>query len=276
MHRVLWNRLNVVLPILLIWFVGCTPQAEIQFEDSNQLFLERTFEKIDLSNTMNELVPPGSSVCVVSMESDKTIDSPIVALVEDNLIEQLITSGYSVLERDDDLVRRIIQESSGENYQYTFFPGRIVVKGQTSSLFGNSWGYGVGGASSASLIEGAFADTVLVVPTNMSSAEYIVAYRILECGLVYRKADKPGIKKREAQVRLHVRIHDAKSGSIVLAKNFEARDEDLIDKESAKWLSNYHYTFFGADHPRYKGQEYGTRNIEGKKANEGTDSKNPQ
>ncbi len=111
-----------------------------------------------------------ASICVVSMETERTSDSPIVSMVEDNILNQLISAGFLVLERDDDIVRRIIQESSDETFQYTFFPGRIVVAGRTAAAYGNRWGYGVGGSVGSTVIEGAGG---LLVPLNNTDTVYL-------------------------------------------------------------------------------------------------------
>jgi len=248
-------------------FAGCAVRTpEIHFDDSHQLFLESTIDDLGVAGAVSQQLPKGATVCVVSIESDKTGDSPLIAVIEDNLVSDLLGAGFTVLERDDDLVKRIIQESAEDNYQYALFPGRVEYASSSVSGYRGYLDSGLAGSAGAAVLQGSTADTVLTVSTNMTKADYVIAYRVLECGLVYRSVEKEDMKTREAQVRLHVRVHDAQTGQVVLATMVESRKEDLVDLEAAPWLSNYHYSFFGADYPNQRGVDERQKTVRGHSA----------
>lgn len=254
------RRFSMFLLILIFMFVanGCAVKApDVNFDDSHQLFLESVIGDLDVVSLVSPVIPKNSNVCVVSMETGSTVDTPLLSLLDDSLIGQLTKEGYTVFERDDDLIRRMISEGSGEEYSYVFFPVGYTIASSSASMASTSGYYSVGSAG-FSEIHSANRDTILTIETNMKAADFIIAYRVLECGMVYRPSNTRGLKKREVQVRLHIRAHNAATGEILLATNLESRRTDQIDAESGKWLSNYHYTFFSRDlpvqqgNPRYK------------------------
>ena len=79
-----------------ISLTACAPLPEvvISFDDSHQMFLDRTLSKLDMKEAVQHAIPAGASVCVVSMETEKTSDNPIVSMIEDNLLNQLISGVF--------------------------------------------------------------------------------------------------------------------------------------------------------------------------------------
>ena len=104
-------------------------------------------------------------------------------------------------------------------------------------------------------IHGVGRDSVLTIDTPMMTADYIVAYRILECGLVRRPGEDRRSRQREARVRLHMRLHEAKTGVIVAAQTVENVQTDSVAVNALKWLSNYHYRFYAPDMPLQYGNQ---------------------
>ncbi len=249
--------------LLLVLAAGCTrPPAVIDFEDSHQAFLEGVVGDLDVAGPVMAAVGPEAVVSVVSMESPRTDDSPLVAMLEDAIVGQLLAAGCTVVERDEDLLQRLVSESTGEGYTCVLFPGNVTVSTADARFAAGPWSYGVGGHAGVTSFRGAREDTFVTFPTNLEAATHIVSYRVLECGLVYRKSGHQGTKKREGRVRLHLRVHDARTGRLVLARNVESQAIDEIDAGSARWLADYHYTLFAPDLPRQQ-VERGYREVGG-------------
>ncbi len=267
-----------LLPLLTC--LGCAagrPPA-VTFENSHQRFLERVIGDLDVTEVVAETVEPGTVVSVVSMESPYTTDTPLVAMLEDAIIGQLLAAGYGVLERDEDLMLRLVGESSGSGYTYISPPGRLTVTSAGAQVAGGPYGYGVAGSAAVTSLRGALRDTFVTYETRLATATCLVSYRVLECGLVYRPGEVEGRKSREAQVRLHVRIHDAASGELLAARSVESRGTDSVDADAAKWLADYHYSFFGPDLPLERGtgsyQEVG--GSQGRQGQTSSSSVNPR
>lgn len=221
--------LLLVVMLVLASLSGCAPRLmriEPLFEDSNQVFLEQTVDSLGIVNSVGTVIPPGSKVCIVSMERSTTGDYPLIAMIEDKVVRLLKKARYVVLERDDDLLRRLISER-GETYRLVWLPTDLPKE---------------------------FVFDTLLVP-----AEYLVCYRVLECGIIYRKGSEEDLMRREGMLRVHVRVQDTQSGEIVLADNLTAMVKDEVDRRIAEDLSDFHYSFFPADTPLVQGASTGMR-----------------
>jgi len=207
-------------PLALLLFIGCAVTRP-NFDQSNQVFIEKTIKAIDIGKTISSILPRGTYVALVSIELDSTIDYQLVAMIEDFMIQSLVHAGFKVLERDADLVKRLIEESHGKNY----------------SLINLDPFYGDSTAN------------VKVFGTNIRSVDYIISYRILECGLVYNKSlTSTSNMRREGLTRLFIRVQK-KDGEIIYANNLDGKHKDEIPIDFVGMLSNYHYTFFPYEYP---------------------------
>ncbi len=243
--------------LAVCFFGGCTRTTiEARFENSNQLFLEKTMASLDLGEKLDQTIPSGKSVSLVSLENDETNDRPVNVLVEDQIIQSLISSGYSVLERDMDTLTRMICEKSGDQFRLMYFPTDVVISSVGGAVGGSysgsySRGYAEGSAS-VTEVSGVGRDSIFVIETQLESADYLISYRILECGIVYRDSEMHR-KKREAMVGLHVRVQETSSGKIVYADDVRGTLEDEIEEDLLYELENYHYSFYSHDLPVVKG-----------------------
>lgn len=221
----------ICIGLVFLLFVGCAT-IQPKFEDSNQLFIERTVDNLDLGNVMKKNIPSGSKVAIVSLEKEITLDKPIIALIEDQLIQSLLSSGFKVLERDQNAVENLMKENTHSNV-YSLL--------QNNSELLKSKGIEV------EISEVDFAP-FNSAKTNMQSADYLINYRILECGIVYRDYDSE-LDKREGLVRLHIRVQKTDNGEIISAQNLDGKKEDKIKKELVTQLADFHYSYFPYDYP---------------------------
>jgi hypothetical protein len=227
-----WLRLVslAVLAAVLATLSGCAVPAKMAlFEDSNQVFLESTVREVDIAGPISEVVPDGSTVCVVSIETAATTDIPVLAMIEDEFVKVLVSAGYTVVERDDDLLKRMASEHVGDGYTLLGFPQPEI-------------------------------------RTGLLPAEYIASYRVLESGLIYRKGSKHDKVAREAMVRLHLRVQNSGSSEILLARTIEGDLEDEIDRSLAGELADFHYTHYSSQYPVQRGPDVTPRQLESKQS----------
>lgn len=209
-------------------FSGCATTYRVlmpELDQSNQVFLERTVKELDIASIAKRVAPTGSTVAIVSMERAETIDSPIIAMIEDGLIEQLNKAGYTVVERDEDLLRRLVEEGSSDNFVLVYPPP-------------------VAGDADCKCRDG-----VIVHDTQLKPADYVIAYRVLEFGVLYREGSRRSLAKREGVLRVHLRIQDSSTGEVKLAERATAMKTDEIDVRLVPGLADFHYSYYSTDSP---------------------------
>jgi hypothetical protein len=216
----------------------------LSVEASNQFFLEQTVDNLNLSGALRSKLPPGSNVALVSMEESITLDAPIVALIEDQLIRSLVANNFHVRERDEHIVRRMVQERLEDSY--------IMISESTSTPY---------------MAESMEKRSDLWPPflrTQLSSADFLISYRILEIGIAFLATDMSaknldrsvGGYKRQGLVRLHIRVQDAKTGEIVFRDNLQGVKEEEVSadmKSALERKGTFRYTFFPYDYPLQSG-----------------------
>lgn len=223
-----------LIALSLMLGVGCAT-LQPTFEQSHQMFLERTMQNLELGKIAAKVLPAGATVALVSLETGPSPDLPVVATLEDQLVSSLVGAGIHVLERDPEGLAHLMRETeSGDRYSllYRNHVGQWPVTAVTTPARKDP-------------------DLRIVMrPTKLDSTEYLVTYRILELGLLY-KDDTEQYQNvvREGRVRLHVRITEADSGRILFANNIDGAFEDRIRKVLLDDLEDYHYSFFSHEMP---------------------------
>jgi len=259
--KVVCNKMLLLLLVGLssaIALNGCGNFVTPKFEDTNQVLLENTVKKIELENAVADVIPAGSKITLVSLETENSDDNPVTVMIEDQLIHSLINSDHIVLERDDDVIRKLIEEQDSSYLCKVYLP--IDIKTVSAGIGGS---YGKAGYLKSEVVTGGVGyshtkgigrDTVIVFDTHLDAADYIISYRVLECGIVYRRIGMYGdMRKREAMVRLHLRVQDTRSGAILYADNIKGILEDEVESKMMDDLEKYHYPFYSNDLPVTKG-----------------------
>jgi hypothetical protein len=207
-------------------FLTCYVRSiQPEFKDSNQLFIEETVKNIQLEKLLKAKVPPGSKLALVSLETPYSLDVPIIATIEDQLIFQMVRRGFNVMERDQHAVFNLIKEKRSD-YFSLIIPSHDPQIAQDDTA------------------------SIKLFRTQLESCDYLVMYRILECGLIYRNnEDDKNLSTREGIVRLHVRIVDTESGRIVVAGNLTGKHSDTINSRLVGKLANFHYSYFPYEYP---------------------------
>lgn len=199
MSKMSFKRMVVFSGFFLAGLGACTTQVlQPRFEQSNQMFLERTIEVMNIGALLSEALPARARLAVTSLELERSPDIPVVATIEDQIVSSLVGAGFTVLERDPEGVLQLIRENE--------------VQGQHSLLFRNNLS-GIR-VTASTLSELKDPDLHLVARgTKLASAQFLLSYRILDVGLLYRRdLDRNDHVMREGRVRLHVRVTRAETG----------------------------------------------------------------
>ena len=220
-----------ILSVYFLFIVGCAPTyIQPSFEDSNQYFLEKTINQLDVGKELEGRISPKYNIALLSIEDNLTLDKPIVAMIEDQIISSLIEGGYTIVERDTDVIQNIIKEGD-KKYSLIF---------QKASQDG----------SSVNIIKGSLEPGINFIETQLSAAGALISYRILEAGIVYHEyPENKNSEIREAMVRLHIRVHKTWTGEIVHATNLSSSLSDTVRQEFVNQLASFHYSFFPYEYP---------------------------
>ena len=220
-----------ILSFYFLFIVGCAPTyIQPSFEDSNQYFLEKTINQLDVGKELKGIISPKYNIALLSIEDNLTLDKPIVAMIEDQIISSLIEEGYTIVERDTDVIQNMIKEGD-KKYSLIF---------QKASQDG----------SSVNIIKGSLEPGINFIETQLSAAGALISYRILEAGIVYHEyPENKNSEIREAMVRLHIRVHKTWTGEIVHATNLSSSLSDTVRQEFVNQLASFHYSFFPYEYP---------------------------
>lgn len=88
--------------------------------------------------------------------------------------------------------------------------------------------------------------------TDLVSADKIITYRVLDCGIEYKSTIGAALI-RTAYTILHIRVEDAKRGNILWLSRVEAKAEDQIPGEMVEKLKGEPLIFYDNEMPNIKG-----------------------
>ena len=258
----------LLLGVLTILFSGCaTYQQSISFKDSNSYFLQENIKKIDIKK-ITEHIEKEDNIILVSTETEDTYDNYLNATIEDVILEKLINDGYNVLERDNDLIYRLISESESNYSHYLKNKRKLYMKSGATGFSKTSYYNPVLSSSNVnSLIYGSGSNVFEKenfddnrIETKLKTADKILAYRVIENGIVYEDeiTAVSDSLNRVANIVLSFRIEDAKTGKIISMKNIEQTSIDRISKKDKKLIEKFHYRYYPFSYPNIYGNPYQT------------------
>ena len=250
--------------IFLAFFISSCSKSKnnIIYDNTNPIKIEEATKGLSI----NEIVPSGldGSVAVRSIELNLSnkLDVGVVYMIEDHLIDNLINNGNRVLERDPDALLNIYRESTS-NYQKANPQFNIDLDNQASQ---SETSDGVLVPGSGNVINVNLAsdnnidnikqsdktkDTHELLDTELNAADYILSYRVLECGVVYSSADENDKSvvnlrkiKRSARSRLHCRLTNTKTSEIISSGLIENEVTDIVDKDDVLDLEQISYQYY--------------------------------
>ena len=260
------RNLIIIITVGFIVLTGCSTikKGIPTFKESNAYFLMENIEKIDL-NDVTKNFNKNDNIIIVSMENEETYDNSLIAIVEDVLIEKLLKNGYKVLERDKDLIYRLMSESDEKYNFYNRNKRKAILNSGTFGISGSLYGYSIPYGISKSIVTSGKNMYEIenydenVIKTNLTSADKMIAYRILECGIAYKedeKSTKADSLDRIAHTIIKCRVEDANSGDILSITDLENITKEKISKKDKELLEEFHYRYYGFAYPNIYGNPH--------------------
>jgi len=224
-----------IISVLILALVGCATQVPRYPSNADLLVVasRAACTEIVLNNGKVSIVKDTKLVladlnAVVPSSGGNTMN----ALVRDAFVEELSARAV-VMQREAPIFNRIARESMPSLSGTIFFDGKAGAAGiQENSA-----------EESRTAVQGRFA-----LPT----ADYLLAYRVLDMGVQYRKISAKEIR-RDAQIYLYYELIDAKSGQVARAERIKMSATDAIDCRAKSDVEKSGLTLFDYPMPTTRG-----------------------
>ena len=257
-----------IISLALLGLVASASHAEKPNESniglymlSNKKVLEDTVGELELANLIRGKIPKSKKIALRNIELNGTSDKKITALVEDQLINQLVNAGYSVVERDDNALKHSIEEkAAGNNYAIT--ASTIQTKKQNKDFIEADKVVVEFTPESEKTVSkdglqisniNVNKDTSLkLLRTHLAGADFIINYRIQELGVNYtqtKQQDYDDESSRLAIARINFRAENAKTGVIVASNSLISAKSDIVSDFTKAQLASYEYSQFYNSYP---------------------------
>jgi hypothetical protein len=327
------RKLVLILPLLALLVLGCKTieqqYIEPLYDQSHAMLIEKTVAALPIVDLIKSYVRPTEKIVIGNIENWTTDERVNYSLstgevkwktnldyvLMDQFILNLSTAGYKVLERDEDLLVRLLPEQ-GTNYRRHLLrklpsdpsivlmnaieregleyvdPVNIQEVEKIATKDNTTLNLEIDRVNLPDVLnfyrelKNDYAG--LEKDVKMSTADVVVAYRILECGIIYEPEQKrekmidpeTGKQKvagkelwtlhfgREALARVYVRVMDAKTGEIRIATVLRKDNADTVTFQQGEFeslaafntrirkyeemLKAYHYTFYEHQLPSLK------------------------
>ena len=251
--------------IALLFLMGCSSNnVIIHYDNTNPVKIEEATQGLEITNVLPKAKKINGTIALRSLEVEALkshLDDGVIYMIEDNLISSLIKNNYRVVERDPEGLSNLYRESTDNyrtyNEQY----------GEGSNLNSDEVTVTINGEtivkktdSNSANIKNKFYENEFF-ETYLSSSDYILSYRVLECGVVYndyesKDSDNSAVSKfsstttdmmkveRSARTRLHLRLTNSKTSEIIAAGILENEITDIIDKDDLEDLKQISYNYY--------------------------------
>ncbi|MBI64883.1 MAG: hypothetical protein CMG64_01125 [Candidatus Marinimicrobia bacterium] len=252
---------NQLLFLILCFIVSnCAQQINIiNYDNTNPVKIEQATQGLELNTLLNN-IQKEKSIAVRSIEEyiDPDIDAGVVYMIEDYLITNIINNGYKAVERDPNIFKDLISES-GENYKQVLDNKNIKLdaKKETSS---NENIINIFTADQADNSNTEECKENCFYETSINTSDYILSYRVLECGVVYNEKENQSDRividnpfnndethnpiERSARTRLHCRLTNSQTSEIVAAGIIENEIIDIVSSEDVEDLERISYKYY--------------------------------
>jgi curli biogenesis system outer membrane secretion channel CsgG len=218
--------------------------------ESNAILLEKAVWDLAAQITTIPILNTDSKYVVMSSEDVDDRNNPLLSNIEDGIVSALASAGFNILERDNDVLIRLLYQEGSEGLS------AVVVPPTSAQLIDNEEG------TELPKYNLDYGRKVQIVSTQVGStgtgslipADYVISYRIIEQGVKYIRiegVDEFGVSqfKRQANVKTHIRVIDAKTSNIIWANNLSGIREDIVPRWMLKKLESSDYKFYSQSFP---------------------------
>ena len=248
--------MKLLICLFTLFITGCSPTKEnyLNYDNTNPIKIEEATSGINVT----DLIPASldGTIAVRSIELDLShhLDVGVVYMIEDNLITNLIENNYRILERDPDALANLYRESNSnyqkENHQLSKATSTDYDTQSGVNVINVNLGDESSEKNSTNSDSSPNAQNALI-NTDLNSADYLLSYRVLECGVVYTEVegDAPNTVnlnkiQRKARTRLHCRLTNTKTSEIISAGVIENEIADILDRADVLDLEQISYQYY--------------------------------
>lgn len=280
------KKISMIVGILFLTSCASVDEKKIiNYMNTNPIKVEQATNGLDVVSLLPSRTQINNgtiAVRTIEGDIDHNLDSDVFYMIEDNIIANLVSNDYRVLERDPQAMHNLFREGSSnykrekvsssnkksllETIDLNDLKMDITVEdgGSSSDCCGapdSVWDYLIDDHKTSSSSE-SFEE----VDMEWNSADYILSYRVLECGVNYTPYEESkssssssfsstmrssnlsnitGSKlKRSARTKLHLRLTDAKTSEIVAAGMVENEIEDIVKSSEVEALKDMGYEYY--------------------------------
>ena len=260
---------------LIITLSSCSIQENttLTFEKTNASLIQKSVQNLQVSSTLKSDLSKDENIVIVGIEDESTKDNGIIAIIEDQVVKDFVNKGYKVLERDNDIIYRLISESD-TNYTITHkaksFSNQHAKSTSASSIGAvdlNNDEYLSGNTEALAYNNSYYRKNYdQTLETNLLASDKLITYRVIECGVIYdidyddTMYDNVDVK-REARTILEMRITDSKTGEILYANELNGIAKDTITENEYKSLNDFGYRFYSHSLPKIYGNPNQTKTV---------------
>jgi len=269
-------KLKRYYPLPLIFFsFQCAPAIYTTLP-YHQEKIKEALVKVAEETVENPWVQKGKVYEIVNLEASETAqDDKLNALFRDTFTYYLLQKGAFVAERDDDIITHILFESGGPNLKgilTTKYPEKdmldkvseisknieelkvsltrpVLPNPERYSKFLILKGKEIVSGNEKEFIYIGVPYLEKLTSSTVRNPDYILAYRIYECGVAFYDEGDFNEITREGKAFVYVELVDNKEGTVVWSRFVDATVKDKIPKNLMIPLDEKRYSFRGFDHP---------------------------
>jgi len=250
---------NFILISLILTFSSCIVLPPVTWENTNANLIHKSIQNLNTVGKLKKHLNKSDKIVVLGVEDARVYDYSLLATLEDEIIKQFVEKGYRMLERDHDMIYNLFSESN-DTYKYV---NRVKQAEASKSVAGGGSNFGSAdlyfrGSSHAYAFENSSAvkNYNQEYKSNLSTADKIISYRVIESGVTYNDEDKEikvGEIKREARTILEIRLTNAKTSEIIAAMTLDGQASDFVDQDDIPSLEKFHYKYYSRTLPKKYG-----------------------
>lgn len=236
--------------LALLLAIGCNVPKHYASWDAQLAFA--THDRLTAAVKGIDKIGRSDRVAIVNLDHGPGEDQEVVPFVEDALVHALTELGATVVERDSQALRAMVQEGSGDKLDYTVTgrsegEDKAMVYDATLSSVGST-AYLVNGSSEIYVAPGTTLldvgpqggdDTRTATPgstlkNDVMSANKVLAYRVVDVEV--RSYTYKGDVYRFSTIVMHMRLIDADYGTVLWSGLVEEVVEDRVPVAAATKL----------------------------------------
>ncbi|MAR15170.1 MAG: hypothetical protein CMG21_01785 [Candidatus Marinimicrobia bacterium] len=247
----------LILLLLPLLITSCSTVSYIKdYDNTNPIKIEEATGGLKI----NEMIPSNldGTIAVRSIELDLEdhLDMGVIYMIEDHLITNLIENKYKVLERDPQALSNLYRESSSnymknnsKNSDSQDSSSQDPESSEAVNVIVNVSDQKLNSDNNES---DKLDESDKLVTTDLNAADYMLSYRVLECGVIYTALESEkrtsatdlNKLKRSARTRLHCRLTNTKTSEIVSSGIVENEITDIISKDDIMDLEQISYQYY--------------------------------